>query len=327
MTFKERFKGKRLLFIPIYSMRDYQTGEYNLDNDGNFARILSALANIEFKDATVLIPQKRKPLTRIDYTIFDNNVQFIECEVYGKNAKETRDSCKFFKWLTERFGLHSLDDFDYIIVEPNQLVEKLLGTYLFPKLVYWCVASKTLQGTPWFVEDYDESDKNIASAIPTACASPLQVEYLGGFSYLEPIFYDAKQFDYKTIFFPFRLSDKNYKVELFLEALADISRDNDLPPFKVLYTDPNESGIIENSHVFKRISSDHDVYLQVLKGRPIIPYLEDDNVLEHISINEFIYYHCELIMLTQRHKRDYDNIIYVNDKKGLCEALRSLLLK
>lgn len=325
LTLAERCRGKRVLFIPIYSMRDYQTGEYNLDNDGNFARILSALANINFVEATVLIPSKRRSLTRIDKPVFQHNVSFIECNAYGKNAKETRDTYDFFDWMIDC----NIDfvDYDCIVVEPNTFTEQLCGSSLEKKLVYWCVASKTSQGTPWFVEDYVERDKRIAQFIPVACANQAQVEYLGGKAYVEPIFYDAKTFDYKTIFFPFRLSDENYKADAFKAAVLKLAQDEDLPNFKVLYTDPNSSEIFKNLPCSKQISSDHDVYLQVLKGRPIIPYLENDNVLEHISINEFIYYHCELIMISQRHKRAYDNIIYINDTDCLYEALRNLLLK
>ena len=39
--FDTMLNNKKILFIPIYSMRDYKTGIYNLEADGNMARIYS----------------------------------------------------------------------------------------------------------------------------------------------------------------------------------------------------------------------------------------------------------------------------------------------
>lgn len=319
---KEKIENKIVVFIPLFSMRNRKTGIYELEHDGNFARIKSLLKTSNPRYAYILTPQNA------EYNALNmKNVQCIRTNIYKENAAATRSNVDAF---SEVERLIKIITPDVIISEPNALTIQLSKTNWKDKLVYWCVASKTSQGTPWFVKDWSEADFNLAQEVETACVTIPQIEYLKGKSYLESSFYAPKVFDYKTIFFPFRLTDENYHAKDFANAIIKLAHDDDLPAFKVLYTDINNSGIFDNfntTHLFKKISSDHDVYLQVLKGRPIIPYLERDAILEHISIHEFIYYHCELIMLTQRHKRAYSNIIYIETIDGLYEALRASLLK
>lgn len=318
MTLRERLKGKRVLFIPIFSMRSYATGTYELDHDGNFARIQSLIDTTDLEVAFVTIPRKAALHRQMS-----EKYDFVVSGIYGENAKATRlnanvcdDVLNFIKQC----------NIDYVVSEPNVLTQQL-SERVKDKLIYWCVASVTSEGTPWFVEDFVESDKQLASHVVTACANQAQVEALGGLAYYEPSFYEPELFDYKTIFFPFRLTDQNYHAKEFADAIAKLKARDDLVNFKVLYTDVNDSGLFEYNEHMTRISSDHDTYLQVLKGRPLIPYLERDDVLEHISIHEFMYYNCELIMLSQRHKRDYPYITYINDISCLYDALVSSLKK
>ena len=57
MNFDEMINGKKILFIPIYSMRDYKTGLYNLLADGNMARIYSKIKTAKPKESFVAIPE------------------------------------------------------------------------------------------------------------------------------------------------------------------------------------------------------------------------------------------------------------------------------
>ena len=320
MMLAEKIRDKRVLFVPIYSMRNYQTGQYELEHDGNYNRVLSLLAKHTFTKADVLIPANavlpKKP----------NDVDFIVSASYGKNAKATRDTENLFD---DVIALFEHNKYDIIVVEPNALTLQLIAHFrnitMLDKLVYWCVASATECGTPWFVQEYASTDKQIASTVVTACASQSQVEYLQGKSYLEESFYNPEVFDYQTIFFPFRLTDQNYHANEFAEIVKQLQNTPGLKPFKVLYTDVNSSGLFDNFDNFVRVSSDHDTYLQVLKGRPIIPYLENDNMLEHVSIHEFLYYNCKVIMLNQKHKRDNPNIIYIDNINCLLKTLCELL--
>ena len=49
----------------------------------------------------------------------------------------------------------------------------------------------------------------------------------------------------------------------------------------------------------------------MLKSRPIIPYLEDVNVLTHINIHEMLYYGCRIIMLENDVYKGYDGVSFI----------------
>lgn len=318
MNLTRLIENKKVLFIPVYSMRDRVTNQYDLSKDGNFHRIESLLYSAKCKSATVLIPENAKLAT-----VLPNAIKFEKCWAYGKNARETRDEFASFVAFLDSLDLRN---FDLIISEPNEITRFLANSSLSEKTIYWCVASITTEGTPWFVKDFVDIDKDIASKILTAVSSKSQVEALGGKAFFEESFYDASLFDYETIFFPFRLTDESYHAQEFAEIIEKLEKDKTLKPFKVLYTDVNNSSLFDElSDRFVKVSSDHDTYLQILKGKPIIPYLENMDIVEHISINEFIYYDCKVIGLNCRHKKVCHNIIYINEIDELYETLKSLL--
>ena len=305
MAIRDEITGKNVLFIPMLSARSYETGLYNLLLDGNMARIVSMLKVAKPKRAMILIPNNVINLDQIKVQLSGTGIYilFRHCPAYGDNAAATRKNGIAFEDFLEDF-LEVYSDywpkFDYVIVEPNTLAvsDRFRSFFKDSKIIYWCVASVTSKGTPWFVKDYESIDKEIAAKMPTECVLQTQVETLGGLSYAdEKGFYDPSIFDYETIFFPFRLSDKNYHANEFKRAAikaAQICSRN----FKVLYTDVNDSGLFyERPDLFVKVPSQKEVYLGMLKSRPIIPYLEDVNVLTHINIHEMLYYGCRIIML------------------------------
>lgn len=250
------------------------------------------------------------------------NVNFIRCDAYGENAYATRmNGLAFADFINNRFGP---DDFDVLVLEPNTLLlSDYLFTFRFAKIIYWCVASVTSKGTPWFTEKFVDMDKKIANMFPTECVLQTQVEALGGLSYAdEKGFYDAGQFDYDTIFFPFRLTDQNYHAEDVKNAVQKLKKmcyNN----FRVLYTDVNDSGrFYEDPDTFIKVPSQKEVYIGILKSKPIIPYLEDTDVLTHINIHEMIYYGCRLIMFENETYKGYDNVTFIKDIQELPEELK-----
>lgn len=292
-----KFKNKKILFIPVYSMRSYETGVYNLAADGNMARVVSKALDIgpDANKIVILIPENSIGVEKYS-DMLNSNTILLECDAYGENAAETRNNPdKLIEWIKENIAPGIVGMYDYVIVEPNLLVEKLDEYYgLGNKLIYWCVASATDRGTPWFCKDYAELDKKLASKYETWCASQGQVNYLKGKSQVAT-FYNPHYFNYKTIFFPFRLSDPNYnaaKLIHFVDMLVDLGITN----FKVLYTDPNDSNVFKDNSMFVKVPSQKEVYTEILKAKPIIPYFEDHYVLNHIGINEFKYYGCKVIM-------------------------------
>lgn len=320
-------KGKRCLFIPVYSMRDYKTGKYKMMNDGNMARILSKVFSVANDSVDVMIPSIEDIA---DFEELSNfvaksgiKVRFIQTGCYGKNANETRKS---FKFVTDpKLKLLELcDEYDIIICEPNYLTMYLIERGFEDKLIYWCVASKTSQMCPWFVEEFSDLDKMIAQKVKTAVLTKTQVEYLGGMSFVDSEFYRPELFDYKTIFFPFRLSDQSYHAEFVRDAINEL-KDEGYNNFKILYTDPNASDVFIDDGTFVKIPSSKDVYLSVLKSKPIIPYLEDSNNVLHISIFEFMYYGCKLIMFENDNINPDGAIMIDNNIESLKKAIKKFL--
>ena len=117
---------------------------------------------------------------------------------------------------------------------------------------------------------------------------------LKGKSYVEE-FYLPGFFDLNIIFFPFRLTDRNYKAIEFKKKIEEMYENKNLKDFVVLYTDMNDSGIFEDKKPFKKIPSDKELYLAILKSKPIIPYFENEEMLLHISYVEFKYYGCNIV--------------------------------
>ena len=322
MSIRDEITNKSVLFVPIFSARSYETGIYNLALDGNMARIVSMILMGKPDKVTVLIPKNISNLDVISRQLKGMNVSFIRCDAYGENAYATRmNGLAFADFMNNKFGP---DDFDVLVLEPNTLLlSDYLLTFRFTKIIYWCVASVTSKGTPWFTEKFVDMDKKIANMFQTECALLTQVEALGGLSYAdEKGFYDASQFDYDTIFFPFRLTDQNYHAEDVKNAIQKLKKmcyDN----FKVLYTDVNDSGrFYEDPDTFIKVPSQKEVYIGILKSKPIIPYLEDTDVLTHINIHEMIYYGCRLIMFENETYKGYDNVTFIKDIQELPEELK-----
>lgn len=322
MAIRDEITNKSVLFVPIFSARSYETGIYNLALDGNMARIVSMILMGKPDKATVLIPRNISSLDVISRQLKGMNVNFIRCDAYGENAYATRmNGIAFADFMNSRFGP---DDFDVLVLEPNTLLlSDYLFTFRFAKIIYWCVASVTSKGTPWFTEKFVDMDKKIANMFPTECVLQTQVEALGGLSYAdEKGFYDASQFDYDTIFFPFRLTDQNYHAEDVKNAVQKLKKicyNN----FRVLYTDVNDSGrFYEDPDTFIKVPSQKEVYIGILKSKPIIPYLEDTDVLTHINIHEMIYYGCRLIMFENETYKGYDNVTFIKDIQELPEELK-----
>lgn len=325
--------GKYVLFVPIYSARSYETGIYNLALDGNMARITSKLITSNFDHAVVLIPENHSGLETIILQLSKagkmNDVTFLECDCYGENAYETRmNGDKFIDFINGSYDLIEYASYSgelVMVIEPNTLAYNIDKVKFYNMknvdTVYWCVASVTSKGTPWFVNKFADMDKQIAKNIPTECVLQSQVEALRGKAYLDGDgFYDTSAFDYKTIFFPFRLSDIGYHAKEFKYAIESLSQDCK-NKIKVLYTDVNDSGIFNDDEVFTKVPGQKEVYIGILKGKPIIPYLDDSDIITHINIHEMMYYGCDMIMFDNDTYKHFDNVTMIHDISELKSAL------
>ena len=325
---------KRVLFVPVYSMRSHKTNLYNLQNDGNFARVMYKIKKSKCS-ATVLIPY-RNSLTKsseaiLDYYSKNYNITFIESEFYGTSAYETRSNTNLLDY--ELCNKTFLSTFDYFIIEPNFL-PKTLNNWLdinTNKIIYWCPVSYIPENnTADFLEPFFNIDRENSRLFKTFVCSKLQKDCLGGQTFVDSDVFDNNQYEPKIIFLPFRLSDQGYKIKNICEALQSLLIKGF--DFIIYYTDPNDTfdDIFKNFpkliDVSIKIPSEKSVYYTILKSQPIIPILEDLNSILHQNIFEFNKYKCNTILFNGFDKKFYTSkSVRLNNIYDLEEAFESCL--
>jgi hypothetical protein len=293
MGLEVHLSKKRVLYIPIVSMRSYETGEYNLAADGNVNRFLSKFSMANSVDLTITLPIN---IINFDFitSIFnqfkDFKVNYIYTSCYGKNANETR---KNILWIN---FLNSLDltKFDTIIFEPN-----IIGTYNFSKsnkIIYWCPVSNTSEREISFVNEFAKLDKQTANKYMTYVCTKTQQEFLGKNSIIDTKIMIPHLFanlpKRKLFFIPFRQSDKGYYITEIYTILKKLEDEFD---FEVIYTAPN--GFVNDIKLknMRQVPSDRDTYYSILARQPCIPFLEDNKNILHMSLFEFDYFKCKVI--------------------------------
>lgn len=330
----EKLNGANFLFVPVLSMRDYSTNKYKLNCDGNMARVLSIIYKgeingIRINHAVINIPSLDKLMqsdfkelkNKIIQKGIDDKITFIFNNNYGINAHDTRMTPKLID------DINNINSFDYIVTEPQYLTKQLINDDSINnnKLIYWCVASETINYSPWFTKEFKEDDKWIASKITTICATDSQVKYLKGKSKLGE-FYNANFSDMKIIFFPFRISDESYQWNKFFNMLKRLKSEG-VRNYKVLVTDPNNSLENISDDFISIIDSSFPLYISILKGKPIIPYFENADEVLHISIKEMEMYKCEIICYNNHSIQDDTNIYKVSNDEEFYAKLKELIEK
>lgn len=296
MQIENLIKNKKILMIPVYSTRSYDNGVYDILSDGNTSKFLMKIFKSNAKEIDIFYPKNSKNVNYIE----DLTNKYAKCRVtwlardYGKNAHETRNmGQRFYDYIME-----SGKQYDFIISEIDMLAFLIAkeDNYLCNKFIYWA-GSYNADGTPWYEEGHNNINQFIASKITTACLLEGQVNLYKGKSFFDECVYRPQYFDKKIIFFPFRLSDNCYHAKEFCSIINDLKKEYD--NFIVLYTDVNDSHLFdkEDNNIFIKVPSNKFVYQAILKGRPIIPYLDDITKNYHSNIFEFTYYKCDVIML------------------------------
>lgn len=91
-------------------------------------------------------------------------------------------------------------------------------------------------------------------------------------------------------FFPFRITDKGYKIDKVLDACDILSKKFD--DFMLLYTNPNcadDTAIKAKSYAKQALSDRTTYYAWLQDPRVIVPYLENLDLIWHASANEITY--------------------------------------
>ena len=330
MKLQKILHKKRVFFIPIYSMRSHKTNLYNLQNDGNFARVMYKIKKSNCS-ATVLVPQYNKLTDSskiiINYYKTNFNVNFIESNFYGESAYNTRSNTSL------NIDNKLLNGFDYFVLEPNSLPQIFYNEFGINKnqIIYWCPVSFIPQNNQAeFLKQFYDIDKNNAKLFKTFVCSKLQKDSLNGNTFVDLDVFDNKQYEPKIIFLPFRLSDPGYHIKDICKVLQGLLISG--YDFNIYYTDPNDTfndifgNFPELVNKTIKIPSEKSVYYSILKSKPIIPILEDLDSILHQNIFEFNKYKCTTILFNGFNRKFYTSkSIRLNNICDLEEAFISCL--
>jgi len=248
-------RDKRVVYIPIYSMFDHQTGLVDLGCDGNVNRWMTNFykAGKTWKKLTVFGPCRDLAKSDECFNAFKSkletnfeNLEYVESPAFGGGAKKQRSS-EFPVELVTSFKDKILDC-DVAIVESQEMYGALLtakkSRHFSGKLVYWCPVCATAKKTRTFLESSKLADLAcFKTADHIIVATDEQAEYVRDCGVEASKITVAREFidrslpmfkDYVVddealdivekeldagrtcLYLPFRLSDEGYKIwEIF----------------------------------------------------------------------------------------------------------------
>lgn len=198
MSFVEELSNKKILYIPIVSMRDHQTLKYNLECDGNVTRFISVFQQVKNSDITITIPKAITSSSeqfmiawckKIAAQSNGSRITLLPSAMYGENAFKTRIMAELH---CDEFTRASLSQYDIIMYEPNSLgryfmntKHEILGQDTVPpfkdsqKLFYWCPVSDTVTHKASFLgpEIAKMDIRNVILASKTIVCTESQKQY------------------------------------------------------------------------------------------------------------------------------------------------------
>jgi len=301
-----------VLWLPIFSMRSYDTGQYAITKDGNFQLTLARILASDFDELTVAVPHDCSDFEEFKAQTKDamagKNIQFVRLH-YGENAVDTRHT--FWKKNEGFFYSHYILNFDLLITD----ITGYTGTmsYDIPFINNFNITKLPELNRPYIDQFFETDIKNMEAALFTTVINPRQREYIlevaphlkdkviaytkVAHSQLMPVDHRTRVFDsafsMRTIFWPFRISDKAYKFDQFIEMFVENKLDK---RYNVVITDPNDS--YKGDHKFiKKIKMAKHEYYEFLQKKPIVIMLDEIDTVLHPGTIEFMYYNCNVITL------------------------------
>lgn len=336
MDLKEIFKGKSLLYIPIVSMQDRNTGEYKLDCDGNVNRFITTFTkNDTYSELTIVLPRKHKKYSNFfieNFASQSDKVSLVYMNNFGQHAKDQRVSEEICKSI---ININNTEYYDHIIFESQTLGKMLLERYP-EKLIYWCPVCKTDNKTRDFLEGYDGINKLLFEKSKyVIVASVDQVRYIEDFLNiskdkvtLKNEFIDRSLDIFKTeyediseiydlnhkyvFYIPYRISDKGYKVDKLIEQFKIMNDNGD--DFIVYYSAPNSIGLqiddVSLANRFHQVNTFRSTVYNFLDcPKVIVPYFEDIDFIHHALVDELKspMSECQVVVLPNSDKEIINN--------------------
>jgi len=314
----------RVLWIPIFSMRSYDTGKYSILKDGNFQLAMARVLASDFDQISIAVPRDSSDLDELKLKFEGrSHIQFKEMD-YGLNAVQTREQF-WSKNSTEMDFAESW--FDIVISDVTGYTGQLPVVYNFN------ITKLPELDRPYIDKFFEQDLKSIEQSLFTTVLNPRQREYILEVrpDLLDKVIVNSKcahesllpKFDKtnkaeKLVFWPFRISDKAYQWEQFLEAFEAQGLHDE--GYLIFCTDPNDTLECDKSFVMSKKLSKSEYY-QMLAARPLIVMLDDMDTVLHPGTIEFFHYRCPVITYTSK---IYDNENTIPDLRWLRKAIEDL---
>lgn len=285
----------RVLFCPIFSMRSYKTGKYSILKDGNFQLAMSRVLASDFDAVTVTVPDDASDFEEtIKRFEMHTKVNFVEAK-YGENAVQTRKS---FWDQNQRLEMLDIDI----------LITDITGYPGKSPVIYNFNITKLPELNRPYIDSFFEADiLSIRNSLFTTVLNPRQKEYIvEQFPELDDkvkVYLKCASQNLlprslqvlanpKYIFWPFRLSDKAYRWDEFIEVFerAELQKLG----YTVTITDPNESSKNLPAYV-RKIEPTKEQYYDILSSKPCVIMLDDIDTVLHPGTIELFFYGCQVI--------------------------------
>lgn len=291
----------KVLWLPIFSMRSYETGQYSILKDGNFQLTLARAFASDFTSITIGIPNDASDaeelLKKYEYEIAGGKIAFVPF-TYGENAVETRRA--FWNANHTVLGV-AATEFDLLITDITGYTGDL------PMICNFNITKLPELERPYIDAFFETDLDSIERSLFTTVLNPRQREYIlevrpeliskvivntkCASEYFLPKHVVRMSENNRIIFWPFRISDKAYKWAEFCEAFEDLGMADD---FEVIVTDPNDS-LVNLPKWASKVKPTKDEYYLILAGKPIIVMLDDIDTVLHPGTIEFFHYGCPVI--------------------------------
>lgn len=274
------------------------------------------------------------------------NIEIIRYKYFpigGASVERSLDgSKKIIKEINYYLNDYNDCNFNYIIYESNCLgitLETLKPIYNY-KTIYWCPVSCTDNLQPEFLKEYQFIDIQLAKSCDyLIVASNNQVLYFSKYKKENLIQNDClidlnldifkyqinkellnycNKLDgqYDIIYFPFRLTDKGYNLNLLKQMITNLyARLGNNIPLILFYSDPNDSGLLDDFNLIKTYKCPKDrnsYYTMINQVNCVVPYFESNDDILHASWQEMKTYQTKVFIYDNKKsiEDNIDNLIF-----------------
>lgn len=276
-----------LVWIPTVSMRSYTTNEYNLNSDGNIMQMFHVLSDIAdyCKTINVIIPNN---IINIDEQLLrffglHEKIFFTGID-YGINIAKTREIFNNSNLLQEFVRNNFKDLPDLIIVSDFEVCFKNVPVvYRFNVTNDIWKDRQIMLGWEYPIFVLNKNQINVP--VKQVQEHWFNSEVIKKLTDLESSEYILE----KTLFLPFRLSDKDYHIDEIIQVAEKTG-------IKLLVTDPNDTissiNTTANIVVDKSLRNKFKLFAFLHKNSDnpnlVIPYLSDPTEVLHQSFLEMM---------------------------------------